>query len=86
MDAIYKSITKELDKLQEIEVSIQKRYQIYQQLASQLSENENVDGDLAELTADNKVYKLIGPVLVEQSLEEAKETVKKRMTFIQDEM
>lgn len=86
LEAIYKSLTKEIEKMQEVESNIQKRHQAYQQLASQLAENENVDKDLEVLTNDNKVYKLIGPVLVEQSLEEARDTVKKRLKFIQDEM
>ncbi|KAL5104869.1 Prefoldin subunit 6 [Taenia crassiceps] len=86
MEAVYKSLTKEVEKLQEVEGNIQKRLQAYQQLAGQLSENENVEKDLEELTEDNKVFKLIGPVLVEQSLEEARDTVKKRLKFIQDEM
>lgn len=87
MESVYKSLTKEIEKLQELEGTIQKRFQAYQQLATQLSENENVEQDLAELKeGENKVYKLIGPVLVEQSLEEARDTVKKRLQYIQDEM
>lgn len=64
----------------------QKRLQAYQQLMGQLLENENVEKDMEELTEDNKVFKLIGPVLVEQSLEEARDTVKRRLEFIRDEM
>ncbi|KAM3180984.1 hypothetical protein ACTXT7_015244 [Hymenolepis weldensis] len=86
LEAIYKSLTKEVEKMQEVESNIQKRLQAYQQLAGQLSENENVDKDLEVLTDDNKIYKLIGPVLVEQSLSDARDTVKKRLKFIQDEM
>ncbi|VDN23276.1 unnamed protein product [Dibothriocephalus latus] len=86
MEAIYKQLSQEVEKLQEIQGNIQKRVQAYQQLAGQLSENENVEQDLAELTEENKVYKMIGPVLVEQSLAEAKDTVKKRIKYIKDEM
>ncbi|VDM21745.1 unnamed protein product [Hydatigera taeniaeformis] len=86
MEAVYKSLTKEVEKLQEVEGNIQKRLQTYQQLAGQLSENENVEKDLEVLTEENRVFKLIGPVLVEQSLEEARDTVKKRLKYIQDEM
>ncbi|VUZ43067.1 unnamed protein product [Hymenolepis diminuta] len=86
LEAIYKSLTKEVEKMQEVESNIQKRLQAYQQLAGQLSENENVDKDLEVLTDDNKIYKLIGPVLVEQSLSDARDTIKKRLKFIQDEM
>ncbi|VDL96908.1 unnamed protein product [Schistocephalus solidus] len=86
MEAIYKQLSQEVEKMQEVQGNIQKRVQAYQQLAGQLSENENVELDLAELTEENKVYKLIGPVLVEQSLEEAKDTVKKRIKYIKSEM
>ncbi|VDO04409.1 unnamed protein product [Rodentolepis nana] len=86
LEAIYKSLAKEVEKMQEVESNIQKRLQAYQQLVGQLSENENVNEDLEVLTEDNKVYKLIGPVLVEQSLSDARDTIKKRLKFIQDEM
>nr|CDS25767.1 prefoldin subunit 6 [Hymenolepis microstoma] len=86
LEAIYKSLTKEVEKMQEVESNIQKRLQAYQQLVGQLSENENVNEDLEVLTDDNKIYKLIGPVLVEQSLSDARDTIKKRLKFIQDEM
>lgn len=86
MESIYKSLNNEVEKLNELQGTIQKRFSAFQQLAGQLSENENVQEDLLELADDNKIYKLIGPVLVEQSLEEARDTVKKRIKFIQDEM
>ena len=36
--------------------------------------------------ADGNVFKLIGPVLVKQDLEEAKQTVAKRIEYISGEM
>jgi len=35
---------------------------------------------------NDSVYKLIGPVLVKQELDEAKTNLEKRVNFIQDEM
>jgi len=34
----------------------------------------------------DSVYKLVGPVLVKQELDEAKMNLEKRVTFISDEM
>jgi len=57
-----------------------------QRLDAQLSENELVKKEFAQLTADNVVYKLIGPVLVKQDQSEAKSNVEKRLDFIQSEI
>jgi prefoldin beta subunit len=38
------------------------------------------------MESSNTVYKLIGPVLVKQDLEEAKATVAKRLEYINGEM
>ena len=42
--------------------------------------------ELGLLDAQNIVYKLIGPVLVKQDLDEAKATVAKRLEYINGEM
>ena len=42
--------------------------------------------ELDVIEADGNVYKLIGPVLVKQDLEEAKQTVGKRIEYITGEM
>lgn len=42
--------------------------------------------ELALLDSQNTVYKLIGPVLVKQDLDEAKVTVGKRLEYINGEM
>ena len=38
------------------------------------------------LQKDDSVYKLVGPVLLKQELLEAKQTVQKRIDYIQGEM
>ena len=42
--------------------------------------------ELDVIEPDGNVYKLIGPVLVKQDLEEAKQTVKKRIEYISAEL
>lgn len=57
-----------------------------QQLDGQLNENIAVKKELDLLKQDNDVFKLIGPVLVKQDLEEAKQNVTKRMDYITAEL
>ncbi|KAG9472130.1 hypothetical protein GDO78_021237 [Eleutherodactylus coqui] len=57
-----------------------------QKLEAQLTENNIVKEELALLDDSNTVYKLIGPVLVKQDLEEAKSTVDKRLQYINGEV
>ncbi|KAH9853214.1 Prefoldin [Lenzites betulinus] len=55
-----------------------------QKLDAQLSENEL---EFASLSADNTVYKLLGPVLVQQGQSEAKQNVDgTRLTFIRSKI
>ncbi|OAX44360.1 Prefoldin, partial [Rhizopogon vinicolor AM-OR11-026] len=55
-------------------------------LDAQLSENEMVKKEFAQLTPSNTVYKLVGPVLVPQEQDEAKANVETRLEFIKSEM
>nr|CAG4643667.1 EOG090X0MQF [Ilyocryptus agilis] len=57
-----------------------------QQLDSQLTENKGVEDELLLLEADTNVFKLIGPVLIKQDLEEARQNVAKRMEYISNEL
>ena len=57
-----------------------------QQLDSQLTENNGVKEELALLETDSNIYKLIGPVLVKQDLDEARQNVKKRIDYITGEL
>ncbi len=56
-----------------------------QQLDSQLTENNGVKEELNLLESDANVFKLIGPVLVKQDLEEARQNVSKRIDYITGE-
>uniref|UniRef100_A0A8B9LIT9 Prefoldin subunit 6 n=1 Tax=Astyanax mexicanus TaxID=7994 RepID=A0A8B9LIT9_ASTMX len=57
-----------------------------QKLEAQLTENNIVKEELHLLDSQNTVYKLIGPVLVKQDLDEAKATVGKRLEYINGEI
>ncbi|OCH88837.1 prefoldin subunit 6 [Obba rivulosa] len=57
-----------------------------QRLEAQLSENELVKQEFAQLKDSNTVYKLIGPVLVKQDHAEAKSNVETRLEFIRGEI
>ncbi|KIJ68574.1 hypothetical protein HYDPIDRAFT_106778 [Hydnomerulius pinastri MD-312] len=73
----------EYQKLQaDLAVFVDKRTR----LDAQLSENEMVKKEFANLTPNNTVYKLVGPVLVPQDQSEAKGNVETRLEFIRGEM
>ncbi|GAA5869583.1 hypothetical protein JCM3774_005486 [Rhodotorula dairenensis] len=57
-----------------------------QLLDAQKTENEGVKKELASLTEQNKVYKLVGPILMKQEQSEAKHNVDKRLEWINDEI
>merc|ERR1712098_50461 len=57
-----------------------------QTLDSQLNENRQVKEELDLATEESKVYKLIGPALVQQDLVEAKANVEKRISYIAGEL
>ncbi len=55
-------------------------------LAQQENENDLVLNELKILGDDSTVYKLVGPALIKQDLDEARSNVEKRLQFIGDEM
>ena len=55
-------------------------------LGSQHNENDMVLKELELVDDEAKVFKLIGPVLIKQDLDEAKANVEKRLQYIKDEM
>ena len=58
-----------------------------QAILAQLNENITVKGELDLLdSADSKVYKLVGPLLVRVDADEAKGNVDKRLEFIQNDV
>merc|ERR1712198_753139 len=77
---------KEVENYQKLQKDLQKVISARQQLDAQYNENKTVKDELDILKAPAKVYKLTGPVLVKQDLEEAKMTVQKRIDYIQEEL
>ncbi|KAK2152362.1 hypothetical protein LSH36_330g02035 [Paralvinella palmiformis] len=57
-----------------------------QQLDAQLNENGLVKDELVRLEEGATVYKMIGPVLVKQDQDEAKQTVQKRIDYISEQL
>ncbi|XP_077967183.1 uncharacterized protein LOC144421013 [Styela clava] len=74
-----------VSELQKNQKAIGKCVKLRQQLEAQLTENTLVQKELDILESDATVYKLTGPVLVKQDLNEAKANVKKRVDYITEE-
>lgn len=81
-----KKLQSEREKLQVLTKEFQKCVSTRQQFDAQLNENELVLSEFNRLKSSAEVFKLVGPVLVKQEVTEAISTVKKRITFIKDEL
>ncbi|KAF8167783.1 Prefoldin [Crassisporium funariophilum] len=71
---------------QKLQADLSKAVEARQRLDAQFSENELVKKEFAQLTPENAVYKLIGPVLVKQDQGDAKSNVETRLDFIRNEI
>ncbi|CAP38658.1 Protein CBR-PFD-6 [Caenorhabditis briggsae] len=76
----------EISKLKTLEKDREKYFSSRQEMEMRLTESKNVKAELDLMDSDSKVYKLMGPVLVRQDLEEARSTVEKRLEFIESEI
>ncbi|XP_041370767.1 prefoldin subunit 6-like [Gigantopelta aegis] len=85
-DGLQKRLQSEVEKYQNSQKDLQKYVTTRQRLDAQLSENMLVKDELDSLEASANVYKLIGPILVKQDLEEGKQTVQKRIDYINGEI
>uniref|UniRef100_A0A3B4UHG1 Prefoldin subunit 6 n=1 Tax=Seriola dumerili TaxID=41447 RepID=A0A3B4UHG1_SERDU len=85
-EAIQKKLKAELEKYTQMQKDVSKSMSARQKLETQLTENNIVKEELDLLDSTNIVYKLIGPVLVKQELDEAKATVAKRLEYINGEI
>ncbi|KAI1898738.1 hypothetical protein AGOR_G00075460 [Albula goreensis] len=85
-EAIQKKLQSELEKYQQMQKDVSKSMSARHKLETQLTENNIVKEELDLLNSENTVYKLIGPVLVKQDLDEAKATVSKRLDYINGEI
>ncbi|PSS00874.1 hypothetical protein PHLCEN_2v4101 [Hermanssonia centrifuga] len=73
-------------EFQKLQGDLSNAVEARQRLDAQLSENELVKKEFAQLTTNNTVYKMIGPVLVPQDQTEAKNNVDKRLEFIKGDI
>ncbi|NP_001088442.1 prefoldin subunit 6 S homeolog isoform X1 [Xenopus laevis] len=85
-EQLQEKLQAEIAKYQQLQKEISTTMSARQKLEAQLTENNIVKKELAFLDDSNTVYKLIGPVLVKQDLEEAKSTVDKRLQYINGEI
>ncbi|XP_044839479.1 prefoldin subunit 6 isoform X1 [Mauremys mutica] len=85
-DLIQKKLQGELEKYQQLQKDLSKSMAARQKLEAQLTENNIVKEELGLLDVTNTIYKLIGPVLVKQDMDEAKATVSKRLDYIAGEI
>merc|ERR1712216_940955 len=81
-----KRMEDEAKQFQTMQKEHTKMGQAFSKLMAQHNENEMVLKELKMLEDDAKVFKLVGPVLLSQDLDEAKSTVEKRLQYIGDEM
>ena len=65
-----------------LQESIQQLRGDMQTILGQSTENELVLSELMLLKEDDKIFKLVGPALLPQGLEEAQQTVRKRLAFL----
>jgi prefoldin beta subunit len=80
------AVDEEVTKYRSLEEDIiQKRGQL-RHLLSQQNENEMVKQELGLLSDNAVVYKMVGPVLLKNELDDAKMTVNKRLEFISGEV
>lgn len=75
-----------LEQYKGLSSQLQDLYAKSQQFVQQQSENNLVKVELDLLDANTPVFKLVGPVLMRQDLDDAKENVNKRLEFIEGEI
>lgn len=78
-------IDEEIAKFREVQEQLQRTRNDLQLVMQQLTENEMVKQELTLLDSSTNVYKMVGPVLIKNSLDDANETVAKRLEFITGE-
>ena len=86
VDMLQKQFQESAESLQTVQKEYSKTLADRQTLDSQLNENRQVKEELDITTDGVSVFKLIGPVLIKQDLEEAKGNVEKRIDYISGEL
>lgn len=78
-------IDAEVARFRQVQEDLQKVRNDLQIIMGQLAENEMVQQELQLLDGNANIYKMVGPVLIKNSHEDAKDTVSKRLEFIKSE-
>ena len=86
LKAAYERVQGYLKKLQEIQSKKTKLVESRHALGSQKNENDLVRQELSAMEEGAKVYKLVGPALVQQDAADAKSIVEKRLDYISSEI
>ena len=79
------AIDAEVAKFRSIQEDLQKVRSDLQIVMGQLAENEMVKQELELLNGNANIFKLVGPVLIKNTHDDATETVTKRIEFITSE-
>ncbi|KAI1006391.1 hypothetical protein K3495_g1839 [Podosphaera aphanis] len=74
------------EKYQQSQLELQNYVQSRQKLESQQQENKSVQKEFSQLKSDTKIYKLVGPILLQQEKTEAVLAVDARLEFIANEI
>uniref|UniRef100_A0A7S3GZX8 Prefoldin subunit 6 n=1 Tax=Spumella elongata TaxID=89044 RepID=A0A7S3GZX8_9STRA len=77
---------KELEKFKTLQEIVQKSYEARMGLVSQQQETEMVKEEFDTLEEGATIFKLVGPVMVKQQVDDAKGNVEKRLEYIKGEL
>jgi prefoldin beta subunit len=83
------SLDSEVTEMKNVQSKINELIPVRQKILTQLNENNMVKTELDLLSSSddgNSVYKLIGPVLIKQDLDEAKQNVENRIKYFKGEI
>lgn len=83
--AMAAEIDEEVAKFRQVQEELQRVRNDLQIVMGQLAENEMVQQELQLLDTNANIYKMVGPILIKNSHEDAKDTVSKRIEFITSE-
>lgn len=82
----YEAVQQHLQQMKDAQTRKNKHIEMLNQLGAQRNENELVKDELTRIEPNAAVYKLIGPALVSQDVDDAKHVVTRRLEHINAEM
>ncbi len=85
-DQMVAAVDSQVKLFRQIQEEVQKLRNDQQLLMQQQSENEMVKQELSLLDDSSQVYKMVGPVLMKNDTEDAKQTVDQRLELITGEL